>query len=532
MKTPLLLVLVFILFPHVAFAQSSGNAAPSRKHTRRTAIITSHSALPILTSGPQKIVIEYINPLHFQYSLQVSSTNVSAPTPPASIAPSASTAGISPPAPAAMRTPSPQPAPAKVKEQWQNILTNLKAVRDLAFVRKQQTDTALFLASTEEQCYKDRLALYSSFLLDEKSAESLKQFVEKNRKPVTAAASNSATDSCRRADNEWPFSSLQDTEKQIYVLQENIFDLASAPGFAAWKAIAPNGDNYSAVTSLAANLLTQVQTLETTSDVAKNFEAAQVYNRFWRARIEDIARADDQIAQAKTELAKADAALKQNATDSSAKTAYSKASDAYLAASQKNPFMYTLYVDCSTNWYGRGRTDTITLHYTDISASSSADQTAQIAISSCLTPGTVSTGMGMSFLRNQQFGFVSGRDPNNPTNIISTVGATTDQQVTPLYALQYNIAIRDFSDGLGLHGAVGAALGSSSGTANIELIAGPAISIRRRAFFITPAFQLARRDQLLPGFKVGDPQSTLTAVPTHTGWQPGFALTFTFSVAQ
>jgi hypothetical protein len=112
------------------------------------------------------------------------------------------------------------------------------------------------------------------------------------------------------------------------------------------------------------------------------------------------------------------------------------------------------------------------------------------------------------------------------------IGATTDQRVTPLYALQYNIAIKDWDDGLGMQGAVGAALGSSSGTANIELIAGPAISIKHRAFFITPVFQLGRRDNLLPGFTIGNPQGTLTAVPVHSSWKPGFALTFTFSVAQ
>ena len=105
--------------------------------------------------------------------------------------------------------------------------------------------------------------------------------------------------------------------------------------------------------------------------------------------------------------------------------------------------------------------------------------------------------------------------------------------IAPLYALQYNIALRDFANGLGLHATVGAALGPSSGTANIELIAGPAISIRRRAFFIMPAFQLGRRDSLLPGFKIGDPQGNgLTSVPVHTSWEPGFALTFSFSVAQ
>ena len=61
-------------------AKSKRNGADSRP----TATVTSHTSLPIITPGAEKIVVQYVNPLHHQYSLQVSSTSISAPTPPAS----------------------------------------------------------------------------------------------------------------------------------------------------------------------------------------------------------------------------------------------------------------------------------------------------------------------------------------------------------------------------------------------------------------------------------------------------------------
>ena len=497
------------------------SSLPAHARHSHVTVITSPTALPVSTSGAEKIIIRYINPLHYQYSLQVSSTNITAPAPPSAIAPGATTTGVfpGPPSPPPPPPPTPTTTPPKKnspEEQWEKILTNLDVVRKTVITSKQQTDSLLFAASSESQCYKDRLSFYSSFLLDDATAESLRRFAMNNRSPITStSAPNSPSDSCRQPDVQWPFTQLQTLERDIYFLQSDLFDMTTMTGFKDWKN--KNGDAYTAVTTLVGNFLTQAQSLESGSDVVKNFIAAQSYNNFWRLRIEDIAQSEGEVAQAES-------ALHQNPSSSTVQAAG--------AAHQRSRLEYVIPITCSTNWYGRGRVDTITLHYTDTTATSPTDQSSQIAVNSCLPPATVSTGIGMSFLRNQQFGFVSGRDPNNPGSTISVIGATTDQQVTPLYALQYNIAIKDCDNGLGVQGAVGAALGSSSGTANIELIAGPAISMKHRAFFITPVFQLGRRDNLLPGFKIGDPQGTLTAVPVHSSWKPGFALTFTFSVAQ
>jgi hypothetical protein len=156
-----------------------------------------------------------------------------------------------------------------------------------------------------------------------------------------------------------------------------------------------------------------------------------------------------------------------------------------------------------------------------------------ILVNSYYPPGTVSTGIGLSFVHDQVFAFLPGIDPTNSANTVPTVQTTTDASATPLYAILYNIAIKEGAGGYGLHGAIGGAIGSTSGTANLEILVGPSFSIRRRAFFITPAFQLARRDQLLPGYHIGSLQeSGLTSLPITTNWKPGFALIFSFGVGQ
>jgi len=493
-------------------------AKSKSSHTKPIAIVTSRTPLPVYTSESGNIVIKYVNPLRYQYSTQVSSANISAPAVPTALAPAPSTTGTLNPAtqPSSPETHGPSTPPPTIEEQWKQILQNLKTARDHVLNLKQQTDRLIIAASIEAQCYKDRLSYFSPYLLDEANAALLKLFINNNEK-VPTSTTGSVSDSCRRDDNGWPYLDLQMEERQIYQLQGSVFDLMMADGFSDWKKT--NADAYSAVATSVGTLLTEVQGLEGTSDSFKGYQTTQAGNLVWRVRIHDIADRESDIARTKAEF------------DTDLSNSQKRA--AYAAAMQRSGFLFTVHVNCSTNWYGRGRTDTITLHYTDMSATSPSDQTSQIAISTCYTPATVSTGIGMSMLRNQQFAFVSGRDPTKPTNTISVIGTTTDQLVTPLYALQYNIALVDLGHGMGLHAAVGAALGSSSGTANIELIAGPAISVRRRAFFITPAFQLGRRDNLLPGFAIGDPQGNgLTAIPVHSSWRPGFALTFTFSVSQ
>src|SRR5579859_823352 len=203
------MALLFGVVVQSAFGQT--NSSRKRSKGQSTAVVTSQSPLPIVTSGDAKILVQYINPLHYQYSLQVSSTNINAPTAPAAIAPSASTTGSLPPPPQQELGPTQStqtPRPPTADEQWKQIVANERDAREQVFGLKQQTDRLLFAALTEQQCYKDRLSFYSSYLLDVSTANSLKEFALANQNPVTSQTGNSATDSCRRPDDQWPYIDL------------------------------------------------------------------------------------------------------------------------------------------------------------------------------------------------------------------------------------------------------------------------------------------------------------------------------------
>jgi hypothetical protein len=456
------------------------------------------TSLPVYTTGSTKIVVQYINPFRFQYSTQVTSTNVNAPTLSA-IAPAASTA-VELPQLAAKAEPAVVAAPT-LAELWTATGTDLSNARTLMLALQQQIEQATANAGAEQACYKIRLQYYSSWRLDLKHKSDLIAFAKANATPVAASSAPNLGDptaACAiSSDDGWPLNLYRNAESAIFLVQSDMQKMTFDAGFAAWDI---NGQKaaYDAVTAAVTALSTQFQTYAPGSNTANSFVASVSADAAERNLLTPIAAAANISAAAVDVL-----------------------------------FQYPVNVDCKTNWYGRGRTDVVNLHYLDISIATPTDTAIQISSSSCLTPGTISTGIGMSFLHNTEYNFVSGIDPTNPGNTISVIGTTTDQPVTPIYALQYNIGLKDWHNGLGMQATVGAAMGSSSGTAIIEPISGLSISLMHRAFFISPVLQIGRRESLLPGYYVGFPQGNgLTTVPTNTSWKPGFGLTFTFAVAQ
>lgn len=460
----------------------------------QTVVIGPATSLPVSTTGSTRIVIQYVNPLRYQYSTQTISTNVNGPTPPPTIAPAASVAGALPAlAPALVHAAAAAPSLA---DMWGDVGTDLGNARTLMLALQQQVEHVSANSGAEEACYKVRLQYYSTWRLDPKHKSDLVLFARANATTPVAATSaptlGDPTAACAiTGDDSWPFYVYSATESALYLVQTDLLKMTFDPGFAAWDVTGQKAA-YDAATAAAASLNTQLQTYAVGGTLANSFVSAVNYNAGERNLLTPIAAAVDD-----------------------------------------SPFQYVLTVNCSNNWYGRGRSDAISVHYTDLNAATPTDTAIQVAASSCLTPGTVSTGIGMSFLHNTEYNFVSGIDPKNPGNTISVIGTTTDQPVTPVYAVQYNIGVKDWQSGFGFQAAVGAGLGSSSGTAIVEPLAGFSISIMHRAFFISPMMQIGRRESLLPGYSIGFPEANgLTAIPTNTSWKPGFALTFTFAVAQ
>jgi len=506
------IALTVALLASSAFAQQGpqGSTPPGTtppKKDKKEKIIGSTVPLPVTTTGSIGIVVEYINPFRFQYSVQTTSTNVSAPALPVALGVNPTTAGganpginpappAPPPPPPAPPPPPPPPPPPDLSTQWTNIGVDLGTTRQNIFNLQKALETVSSGAAAEQSCYKVRLQYFSTWRLDETHKNDLKTFATANGTPILSGKPLSLgvpTTSCAvDGDDKWPLDSYTTAESSLNKLQMDMAAMTFDPGFAAWYAVAGQEKAYDAATTAIATLATQLQSYAVGSTAATAYAAIVAYNAGERALLTSIA----------------------NATDDS-------------------PFMFSVNVNCNTNWYGRGRTDTINLHYVDTAAATPTDTPVQISTSTCLTPATVSTGVGMSFLHNTEYNFVSGISPTTPGTTISVIGTTTDQAITPVYVAQYNIGLLDSHKGFGMQAAIAAGLGSSAGTANVEPMAGLSFSMMHRAFFVSPMLQMGLRQALLPGYSIGFPSGNgLTAIPTVTSWKPGFALTFTFAVSQ
>ncbi len=472
-------------------------------------LITPVTSLPIVSVNARSFVVHYINPLHYTYSLRTSTVNISAPTPPTLLAaPPSTAAGALPPLQSPTKAPPVAGAPPrtdvqKVDDAWWDIRDSAFVVSTAITKQRMQLNSLIIDAGSEQQCYLDRLRAYSAVLLSKEQVRTLAEFAQNNSAVPWSPGKTGGpwTKDCRSEDSyQWPSQQFDNLDTSLLNLQAQQVALAKLPGYAAWIAVAGNKDLNDKLSTFFSDNLKLVEGWQGASTAYTTFVASISYITFWRGILASIHQQN----------------VDHNDPDK-----------------QGSPFYFTAVVDCSSNWYGRGRTDTISLHITDFSVTPTPTPVdLQVMTNTCYPPGTISTGLGVSFVHDRVYTFLPGKDPANPTNTILVVGTTTDSLATPLYAVQYNIGVWEGNSSYGLHGALGAAIGSTSGTTNLEFLLGPAVSIRRRAFFITPAFQLARRDQLLPGYHVGSPQGNgLTSLPVKTNWQAGFALTFTFSVA-
>jgi len=481
----------------------------------RTQLIVANTSLPVTTSNVQAVVVRYINPFRYHYSLSGSSQAIAAPTPPSIIAAPATTAAV---LPISTNNPSTSSSAMQIQDKRSTPLTTSSAPPNLddsfkliydeastdgtALIQAlQKINDLIVKASEEQQCYTSRLNHFALTILSAADQQSLLLFAQNNASVGTANLPSPA--SCRLVDAyNWPTDTLNTIDTNLHDLQAEQSVLMFETGYKTWIADQTHKAENDQLTALLASYITTVEGKQAPSaSQFATFSASLAYIDYWRSRLADIVTQD---------------------------TAQSKPDQ------QGSPFFFSSTVDCSNNWYGKGSVLTVTLSITDLSASPTpAPAGQQILVNSCYPPGTVSTGIGLSFVHDRVFAFLPGIDPTNSANTVTTVQTTTDASATPLYAILYNIAIQEGTGGYGLHGAIGGAIGSTSGTTNLEILAGPSFSIRRRAFFITPAFQLARRDQLLPGYHIGSLQgSGLTSLPVTTNWKPGFALIFSFGVGQ
>jgi hypothetical protein len=504
---------------------SCKDAGRAQKHPcdSRLAFVDPFGPLPVNSSNANALILRYINPLHFRYSLSAVDVPIAAAAAPAIINPGVGQTGMTPltatgptaapaaAAAAAVAPPRPVGPPAGRPAAPADAAAAAKAAADVAavdkafdeiFTRAESAAQQLHslndrlnelnvAATNEQQCYLNALASpsFNKPFLKLSEVRALQAFAAANAAPAPAL-------SCRfNGSYDWPVKEFTDIDDAYSVIQRHLDHLMFMPGYDGWLAVPLHVNQNDRLKAIITDSQSAAQSKEA---APASYIAALAVITYWQSMLASIHSAD---------LAKPD------------------------PNQQGSPFVFVASVDCSFSWYGKGDVKTATLNITDVTVNPATVTTQSVLTNTCQPSGTVSTGIGLSFVHDRVYAFEPGPDPTNAANSVSTIKTSTDAAVTPLYAVLYNIAAHDSANGLGIHAAIGGAVGSTSGTTNVEFLLGPSFSFRRRAFFITPAFQLARRDQLLPGYSVGTVQNaTLTALPVTTNWKPGFGLTFSFGI--
>jgi len=198
----------------------------------------------------------------------------------------------------------------------------------------------------------------------------------------------------------------------------------------------------------------------------------------------------------------------------------------------KDQWSPTVTLTCHSQWFGKTEQQIVSIDYFDMSASTPSQQTADSFTNSCLGSLTISSGIGISTVRSSTFAFTPMTDFSvNPPTTTPVIGYAADSRILPIYlgVMNYEFARKK---SLGFDFAGGAGVGSSSAGTTSDFFLGPSFAFAHRAIFVSPSFHLTQRQTLQDGYKVGDPQGSLTSVPTINRWRYGFAITFTFPVLQ
>jgi hypothetical protein len=145
----------------------------------------------------------------------------------------------------------------------------------------------------------------------------------------------------------------------------------------------------------------------------------------------------------------------------------------------------------------------------------------------CQPALTVTNGLGLSFIPDRTPAFVPSS--SSGTNGSPVLGYSSEANVRPAYALQVNAVLWSPKESnFEVHWTLGAMLTAVTGGATTDIITGPSFSFKKRAFFISPVYDLGQRTVFQNGFSVGTPQGVLTSPPTKQTWKSGFGLTITF----
>ena len=493
-----IVLIVSCLAPAVAaFGQAPvpGHASGGQTSHNGQILVSSSQLPPTATVNAKYVTVRYLNIFRYNVNLEVQPTLGNTPALPAIFAPSLSSfsipatqAGVSapppspPPPPQTPKQQAPPPTETPQDKAFDDLMGQVRIVQSQVGQLISDIEKKLADANSEQTCRQDEAQAYQPVILSEEDWKKL--------------SADLASDKCTiEPDYVWPSGEVSDSVNAVGSLQVELLQF-EASDYAVWSGSntsTPDSGKTTEFTdlkSLVTGLATQVQTLASSPSSETALNAAWQYIKFWRGRA------------ASAKVAKPDA------------------------------WTLSAHLDCTAQWFGKSEGHNVSLHYVDMSSSSPSDQVSWTFTNTCLLPLTVSTGLGVTLIRNSTYAFVPSTNylaPSPTTTLV--IGYTADSKAGPIYVAQLNYGYFQKSS-VGLHASLAAAVGSSAAGTNIDFLFGHAFSFAHRAVFLTPTLQMAQRQELMNGYKVGDPQGTLSSVPTINRWKAGFAFTVSFPVVQ
>jgi hypothetical protein len=200
-----------------------------------------------------------------------------------------------------------------------------------------------------------------------------------------------------------------------------------------------------------------------------------------------------------------------------------------VATAPAGDFVLTYKPQCG-GWFGQGTSTQMQLTVVDKTNPGKNATPKNLDKVVCQSALTVTNGLGLSFIPDRTPAFVPSN--NSGTNGSPVLGYSSTAKVRPAYAVQVNAAVwSPRESNFEFHWSLGAMLTAATGGATTDIITGPAFSFKKRAFFISPVYDLGQRTVLQSGFAVGTPQGVLTSPPTQQTWKSGFGLTITFPLS-
>jgi hypothetical protein len=250
------------------------------------------------------------------------------------------------------------------------------------------------------------------------------------------------------------------------------------------------------------------------------------------------ARLSSQLDWASSEIEKIRVALPELVVGSTKQSVFAQAREILREWQERledldarsDPFSVATSCDCGFA-FGGTKTTEIKLKRVDRmpGGDGATEEVLSVAVE-CTSPFTVSAGLALGSVRQQQFAIRPTPAPTGDSTV-NTVATTSDSRFSPVPMGALHARLWEPNETIALHASLGVAgklRGQSEGGSDVVLLIGPSLSLHR-TMFITAGLYLGSETKLGAPFKVGDSvPATITEPTLEKSFRPAFGFAVTF----